>query len=599
MLSNVARTLRLLRSKHPSAKARIASDDFVAWPYIDTLFDFTQLVGRGRTLTTAPIPNASEKKVAIVGAGAAGMCAAYELLKCGVVPTVYEASDRVGGRAWSKPFTQDGQPVSAFAEMGSMRVPLSQKTFWAYAECFGLKSGGKFPDPGVVQTRLYYQNQVLEWSPGQPPPGVFANIAKDFDAWITDLENELYPPFAAWQKDPSESNRAALAQVWQQKFIDPYRNTTFYRAVADAMPEWNTECLSAFGALGVGSGGFGPLYPINMLELARIILLQWEDEQQMFPSGMEAMPRAFWQDQIDVPGRGLCSLQDLGVVKFGKRVQQVLHDANVSRPMVVVDGVSEAFDAVIVATTTRAMSYMGMTLPQTETSPPIGEPTEVAIRDLHLTNSSKMFIRTQNKFWLDSSGNPRSGFPMTILTDELPRAAYVLDYPTTDNGVVLISYTWEDDSTRLQAIPTNERFSILRDMIYKMVPEWRGELEPMGGEVYNVDWQEERDYYGAFKLDYPGQEAAVHAAYFQFQSVLGSDDRGVYIAGDSNSWSGGWTEGALQTGLNAATAVAKRLGGQLPPYNALDGQSNALYDYGTTPAVQPCSAGRSSVASRR
>ena len=37
----------------------------------------------------------------------------------------------------------------------------------------------------------------------------------------------------------------------------------------------------------------------------------------------------------------------------------------------------------------------------------------------------------------------------------------------------------------------------------------------------------------------------------------------MYLAGDSVSWSGGWLEGAMQTGLNAACAVAHRFGAKV------------------------------------
>lgn len=43
-------------------------------------------------------------------------------------------------------------------------------------------------------------------------------------------------------------------------------------------------------------------------------------------------------------------------------------------------------------------------------------------------------------------------------------------------------------------------------------------------------------------------------------------DKGIYLAGDGVSYSGGWTEGALQTAINCATAVACRLKGKLPSY---------------------------------
>ena len=37
----------------------------------------------------------------------------------------------------------------------------------------------------------------------------------------------------------------------------------------------------------------------------------------------------------------------------------------------------------------------------------------------------------------------------------------------------------------------------------------------------------------------------------------------MFLAGDSISWTGGWTEGALQTAMNAACAVIHGLGGSV------------------------------------
>jgi tryptophan 2-monooxygenase len=95
-----------------------------------------------------------------------------------------------------------------------------------------------------------------------------------------------------------------------------------------------------------------------------------------------------------------------------------------------------------------------------------------------------------------------------------------------------------------------------------------------------VDWEATEHYYGAFKLQLPGQDHLLKTAYYQFLSVLDPNaDTGVYLAGDSVSWSGGWTEGALQTGINAACAVAKRLGGTLRESSPLT-QNSSLYRYG-------------------
>ena len=69
------------------------------------------------------------------------------------------------------------------------------------------------------------------------------------------------------------------------------------------LPQWSPEYLNAFSALGLGSGGFGPLYSIDMLEMLRIILLKWEDEQQLCLGGMTALCDGFYQTVVNVPGQ--------------------------------------------------------------------------------------------------------------------------------------------------------------------------------------------------------------------------------------------------------------------------------------------------------
>lgn len=98
-------------------------------------------------------------------------------------------------------------------------------------------------------------------------------------------------------------------------------------------------------------------------------------------------------------------------------------------------------------------------------------------------------------------------------------------------------------------------------------------------DIVEIDWENEAYYYGAFKLDYPGQEPTIRAAYYQFLTVNdASNDRGVYLAGDSVSWYGGWTEGALQTGINAACAAARRIGATMREASPLTQNPN-LYRY--------------------
>jgi tryptophan 2-monooxygenase len=276
------------------------------------------------------------------------------------------------------------------------------------------------------------------------------------------------------------------------------------------------------------------------------------------------------------------SLQDLGKVFVNAQVTgisggvgqnpQVTYTVN-GGPPITIDCRS-----VIVATTTRSMEFMGMTLPG---STAVNQDVKKAIRNVHTTNSSKMFVRTPTKFWKIVSP-PFPTIPQTIQTDELPRGVYTLDYPNTESGVVLISYTWEDDSSKLLALNTLDRYNLFKQIITTICPAWKGCLpeitDPNDTDLINIDWEAESGYYGAFKLNYPGQDVEVQTAYYQFLTANDStQDTGVYLAGDGVSWSGGWTEGAMHTGLNAACAVIQRLGGTLYPNSPLT--QEILYAY--------------------
>lgn len=58
-------------------------------------------------------------EVAIIGAGLSGMVAAYELMRLGLRPVIYESS-RMGGRLRSERFSDGGEAV---AELGGNAVP--------------------------------------------------------------------------------------------------------------------------------------------------------------------------------------------------------------------------------------------------------------------------------------------------------------------------------------------------------------------------------------------------------------------------------------------------------------------------------------------
>ncbi len=79
-------------------------------------------------------PILSGPTIAVVGAGLAGLTCTYELKRAGLRATLYEASDRVGGRCYSLAGKFPGQVV----ELGGELIDSQHHTLLNYAREFGL-----------------------------------------------------------------------------------------------------------------------------------------------------------------------------------------------------------------------------------------------------------------------------------------------------------------------------------------------------------------------------------------------------------------------------------------------------------------------------
>jgi tryptophan 2-monooxygenase len=571
--------------------------------FIDTLYDYKAFLEEGEPIASLGAKPGSIPEVAVIGAGPAGMVAAYELLRAGIQPTVFEASGRLGGRHWSRHFQdRNGKDVPVWAEMGAMRIPASNWVFWHYANQLGVKTG-TFPDPGTVPTLIFYENKPYTWEPSAPgaglapPPDIFGQIQSDFGAYLQGLIGAILEP---WYNGGQPPQVAQVVRTWQN-YLDKYKDMTMYDAVRAGIPGWMTEQFNAFSALGVGSGGFGNLlFSVGMLELLRHLVNRWDQDQQLIvgwqpngkrlmPEGMSGLTALLYQQQVAGSNGKPVSLRSLRRVRFGSKVTGIEREAGTERVTVSwVDAKtrqqkSKSFAAVIIATTTRSMEIdMGLTVPSIRSADLGSADVRNAVRNFHLMSASKMFVRTKTKFWLDANGQPLPNIPQSIQTDELPRQVYCLNYPHTKEGVVLISYTWDDDSNKLLAMKPLQRFQAFKEVLMRICPDFAKCLVPVHGArgIYNVDWQTEQHFYGGVKVQLAGQELYLHDAYFQFLSALDpARDQGVYLAGDCISWAGQWTEGALQTGINAACAAAKHVGAAVRQNSPLTQDPN-LFNYG-------------------
>ena len=146
-------------------------------------------------------------EVAVVGAGLSGLVTAYELMKLGLRPVVYEA-DRIGGRLRTASFPSAPGIV---ADLGGMRFPVSGKAFYHYVDLLGLETCD-FPNPLAPATsstviELAGQKYYAETAADLPP--FFREVAEAWKAAVNDGAR-----FAEMQEAIRARDTARIKELW-------------------------------------------------------------------------------------------------------------------------------------------------------------------------------------------------------------------------------------------------------------------------------------------------------------------------------------------------------------------------------------------------
>lgn len=98
------------------------------------------------------------------------------------------------------------------------------------------------------------------------------------------------------------------------------------------------------------------------------------------------------------------------------------------------------------------------------------------------------------------------------------------------------------------------------------------------GQPITVSWEDDPNFMDTFKANLPGHYRYRKRQYTYFdQGALAAERRGIFLAGGDVSWTAGWAEGAVTTGLNVAWGVVKHLGGRDAAGNPGPGQFLAEY----------------------
>jgi len=176
-----------------------------------------------------------------------------------------------------------------------------------------------------------------------------------------------------------------------------------------------------------------------------------------------------------------------------------------------------------------------------EVMTPFSREKQRAIRQLGYAASTKILFQVRERIWEQQDGI-YGGATVTDLP--IRRMNYPTPDPTTSRGVLLASYTWDQDAARWGAMDEETRLEEALDDVAKIHPRIR--------EVYEVGasyaWYNDRFANGAFAMFEAGQQS-------QLQADIVRPEGRVLFAGEHCSLYHAWIQGALESGIRCARAI--------------------------------------------
>ena len=530
-----------------SAPVTVFGPDF-PFPYDDWL-------AHPGGLGTLP-PQAHGQEVAIVGAGMAGLVAAFELMKLGLKPVVYEAS-RMGGRLRSQAFA--GTP-GIVAELGGMRFPASSTAFFHYVNLLGLQHK-PFPNPLTpaagstvvdIEGQTHYARTLADL------PTLFHEVA---DAWAEALEADAR--FSDMQQALRERDVPRLKALWNT-LVPLWDDRTFYDFVAqsDAFAKLSFHHREVFGQVGFGTGGWDSDFPNSMLEILRVVLTGCDENQHLIEGGVQQVPMGLWahapEEMAHWPaGTTLASLHQ-GAPRPG--VTAIARAADGQLAVTDTWGTTRTYPAVLVT----CQSWLMTTQIAVEESL-FSHKLWMALDRTRYMQSSKTFVMVDRPFWKDKDPATGRDVMSMTLTDRLTRGTYLFDHGPDRPGVICLSYAWMGDALKMLPHNSEKRVELALSALKKIYPTV-DIASHIIGEPITISWEADPYFLGAFKGALPGHYRYNHRMYGHFmQDRLPAAERGIFIAGDDVSWTPAWVEGAVQTSLNAVWGILHQFGGQTHP----------------------------------
>ena len=452
----------------------------------------------------------TSKKVVVLGAGLAGLTAAWELVQTGHEVIVVEARNRSGGRVLT---LREGFTPGLTAEAGGMSFNDNYFNLLRYVKLFNIPYES-LKDPAIrspVGNTVYHlrgkrivpNNGKIDWPYKLKPEEREGSITDRYIQPLLSSVNDVSISDSLYDWARSMDNKTLLqlvaergASAGAQEII---RVTTWYSdRDARASAAWNLLPV----VQGVGS-----------------------KDIYSFPGGVDNLSTAF---TVRLGER----------IRFGAEVVSIKNDSNSVEVIVNIAGKQESIPADRVVCTIPFS-----VLKNIDISPSLSASKKKIIAGLYYTPTTRVFLEVKKRFW---ESNGENGSAMT----DLP-IGQVQKHPMIKTGrekdrAILEAHVRGLDALQVDKMSSDNRLTFALEQMNKVHPNISDYYE--GG--ISKSWQLDPYSLGAYSLFLPGQITS------WLPEIIRPEGR-IHFAGEHTSIYSASMEGAIESGVRAAKEISE------------------------------------------